>query len=103
MTKKKKHREDQTLQTVCYCKLCSIDEFTGNFDENDARYMMHDDMVYEKVSPDEIRIDLDSIPKYMRDSLAAATLAAFQKAMQDPDIKAMIEEKVKRRKEGMSV
>lgn len=46
MTKKKKHREDQTLQTVCYCKLCSIDEFTGNFDENDDRYMMHDDMVY---------------------------------------------------------
>ena len=99
MTKKRKHGEDQPLQTICYCRLCSIDEFAGTLDEHNDRYMVHNNVVYEKISPDGIRIDTDSIPDHVRNDLAAATLDFVRRMMQEPGTKEKIEAKIRAKKE----
>lgn len=99
MTKKRKHREDQPLQTICYCRLCGIGEFAGTLNKNDDRYMVHDNVVYEKISPEKIRIDTDSIPKPVRENLAAATLDFVRRMMQEPGTREKIEARIQSKKD----
>lgn len=47
---------------------------------------------------DTIHIDVTQIPNYVRDSLAAATLEAYKRSMQNPKIREKIERKSERRR-----
>lgn len=93
MTKKRRHREDRLLQAICYCRLCGIDEIVGTLDKNDDRYMVHD-VVYEKIAPERIRTDADSIPAHVREDWAAATLDFVRRMMQEAGTREKIETKI---------
>ncbi|MBQ8881067.1 MAG: hypothetical protein IJ030_02675 [Oscillospiraceae bacterium] len=71
----------------------------GTINENDNQFMVHDNVVYEKVSPSENRVDFDSIPEHVRDDLAMVTLDFVRRMMQEPGTRDTIKSKAKRLKE----
>ena len=96
---KEKTQRRSTLTNHLYCKLCGIGEFAGTLNRNDDRYMVHDNVVYEKISPEKIRIDKDSIPKPVRENLATATLDFVRRMMQEPGTREEIEARIQSKKD----
>lgn len=85
--KQEKGRVDQPYRTVCYSRLCGIDELAEIIDESEDRLVIHGDVVYEKISPEGIRVDTDAVPDHVRDDLAAATLSFVMECMRCPEIR----------------
>lgn len=61
--------------------------------------MVHDNVVCGKISPVRIRIDTDSIPRPVRENLAAATLDFVRRMMQEPGTREKIEARIQSKKD----
>lgn len=97
--KRKECGEDRSYRTVCYGRLCNVEEFVGTINGNGNQFMVHDNVVYEKVSHSENRVDFDSIPEHVRDDLAMVTLDFVRRMMQEPSTREKIEARIQSKKE----
>ena len=84
MKQKKVSKDPQYFDVKLYGKLCSVEEFPGNIDNNCEPYLIHDSIVYQNRLPEELCIDTSQIPEHVRLELLEMTIELTKEYFKQP-------------------